>query len=323
MNPSLLGLPDYMDHEVGQRWVRALTHLWQDTTGRPIGDLPEDLETLRRWFDPVAQGARLRRELSDLPDCAEPWAGPSDPHTLAVASSKRLVTPEGRCALELLRTLPDHGGFIPAGEVVNYDRTLGAMYLAWSRHRLQSVLDLLAGTTKPLQIPAAGVVLALLVNRCTSPERALTRHAGGVQRDVLDQAFYSVVEAFADVLAPTRKKGSSSGRLVSGWMLYEAGRRLGDGFVVTDAKASAHGAVWIRSEAVEQVEEVLARDLARGHRARVTVARFQDAFDAMVRDLRRQLPNLASFGMAHERPVETARIRERMSEKLARQLAGS
>ncbi|HEX8303979.1 MAG TPA: hypothetical protein VF612_03805 [Jatrophihabitans sp.] len=253
------------------------------------------------------------------------WTDPGPPLTLFVSSMKRLVTPEGRCALDLLQSLPRDRTAYALVEVdfVPYERQLAAVYKDWSRHRLQSVIDLLAGTTKPLQIAAAGVVIALLVNRCTSEDRALTRFAAGTARDVVDAAFFKAVTSFATALAPARRGNPENAKLVSGWMLYEARRRLGDGLMVVDTRGGEDGKVWIEADAVDHVIEVIARDLARGHRVRVTPANFAAAFDALVDALRSELQGLASFGLGNERPLDTKRLKQRLIDSLQKQLVES
>lgn len=318
---SLLGLPPRLEGNEAERIRRALTETWTITVGAVPGDLQADLVTCRRWFDPVAQGQRLRRELSELKGLPSHLSDPGPPLTFPVSEDKRLVTPEGRCALELLEKSPRGVPLLVTdAETLRFERILGHLYADWSRHRLKSVVRLLTGTDKPLQIPAAGVVTALLVNRCTSEDRALTRFASGEARDVIDAAFFAPVEAFADILAPSRRGNKNDPHLVSGWPLYEARRRLGDGLVVVDARGGIDGKVWIRSERETEVVDKVARDLARGHRSRVTVTLLATAFDALVQGLRQELPNLAAFGLVHERPHETALLRERLLAIFARHL---
>ncbi len=285
--------------------------------GQEPAEIEQDLESCRRWFDPVAQGQRLRRDLAGLAALPPDIDDPGPPLTFHISEGKRLVTPEGRCVLDLLQGAPDgEVAVISDSLLLRYDRLLASLYRDWSRHRLQSVVDLLAGWTKPLQIPAAGVVIALLVNRCTNEKRALTRFASGSTREVVDRAFFTPVQAFADILAPSQRRNRSNPRLVSGWMLYEARRRLGDGLVVVDARGGVDGKVWIQPHAEPHVIEVVTRDLVRGHRARVTADRFAEAFDGLVLSLRRELPRLAGFGLVHERPIETANLRDRLIRSL-------
>lgn len=319
----LLGHPEDLARVDSTVALAALTSIWTETMGAEPADLEEDLALARRWFDPVAQGQRLRRELLAL-DATTVDGVPGPPWTLAVAPATHLVTPEGRCLIDYLSNRCANRPEGSTAKIVDaYDRLLGSLYREWSRHRIESVVGLLAGTDKPLQIPAAGVVIALLVNRCTDERRALTRFAGGPNKDLVDRAFFAPVQRFADVLAPSGRRDRSNQTFVSGWMLYEARRRLGYGLEVRDARGGNDGKVWIRPDAVPFVIRRVAQDLSRGHRAHATPDLFADAFDALVEELRVQLPSLAAFGLIHERPRDTARLRAQFLERLTElQLSG-
>lgn len=318
---SLLGLPAHLSAQSAQALRAALAATWFETVGAHPTDLESDLELCRRWFDPVAQGHRLRRELGELKDLSDSIEDPGPPLTFYVTAKKRLVTPEGRCALDLLDRLPSSAPNALGDDLlIPYDRILARLYQTWSRHRLQTVVDLLAGSTKPLQIPAAGVVIALLVNRCTSEDRALARFSSGPKRETVDRAFFAPVQAFADTLAPHRRGNRNDPKLVSGWMLYEARRRLGEGLVVVDARGGTDGKVWISPEAEPSVIDGVSRDLARGHRARVSIESFDLAFDRLVAELRTELPKLAAFGLVFERPRDTERLRQRFIDRLRHHL---
>lgn len=311
---SSLGFSSYITRAEAESIGSRLDSLWVETAGRPRLALTEDLEYSRRWFDPVAQGQRLRKELAALPGMPTEWSDPGQPWTIRVDASRFLLTPEGLCALDLLDGLPEDvpGHVLVPSQLAKYERLLNSLYREWSRHRLNSVIELLQGTTKPLQVPASGVVLALLVNRCTTEERALTRFASGAKREMVDKAFFAPVQAFSEAIAPGRRGNRNDPRLVSGWMLYEAGRRIGPGLVIQDAKKGQDGKVWLEGNAVDGVISLLARDLQRGHRTKVTAASFAQAFEMLVVNLRDELPALAPFGLAHERPLETARLRNHL-----------
>ena len=289
----------------------ALRSLWTLTMGQPTGELVDDLQALHRWFDPVAQGNRLRRDLAALPLPSAEWTDPGPPLTCAASGRRRLVTPEGRCLLQLLDVL-DQTPSLVEGVAVPLERLLLDTYRTWNRHRLDSVVALLDGDNKPLQIPAAGVVLALLVNRCTAEDRALTRFADDPARNVIDEAFFDAVSTFATSLVPQRRGTRANATLISGWMLYEAGRRIGHGLVVVETRGGKNGAVWIEESATEHVLDVVARDLARGHRSKVTVPALGAAFDVLVDALRGRMPQLAGYHLAHERPVATAQLRQQL-----------
>jgi hypothetical protein len=289
----------------------ALDELWFLSMKRSRNSLDADLQALRVWFDPVAQGQRLRRAVESLVAPTSSIANPGEPFTLSVGDSKLLVTPEGRCLMDLLDERGSESDvWLDRQSTASYDRRLANLYRVWCRHRIQTVVDLREGTTKPLQIPAAAVVIALLVNRCTSETRALTRFAAGTPRNVVDSAFFEPVKAFSDNIAPSKRRNSSDPKLVSGWMLYEAKRRLGNDLVVRDARQGSDGAVWIRENHETDVIDRIAKDLARGHRARVSQENFGRAFDALVVSLRQELSKLAGYGLVHERPSHTRRLRE-------------
>ena len=308
----VLGIAGFISRERATELISVLTEAWTAGFAQSPGDLDADLALARRWFDPIAQGQRLRREIAVLDALPEGVVAPEPPMTISVGPGRWLVTPEGRCALDLLERLPSYeaGHLITADQLAPYERRLAILYRDWSRHRLNSVIDLLKGATKPLQIPAAGIVVALLVNRSTAEERSLVRHTSEPARSVIDQAFFGPVQAFADALAPKRRRGNLSARLISGWMLYEVRRRVGDNMVLADARAGRDGAVWIRSAGIEDVIDTVSRDLVRGHRSRATAEGFHSAFDSLVDHLRRESSALAGYGLAHERPRETRRLRQ-------------
>jgi hypothetical protein len=313
---TVLGLPQKLDENHATALRSFLDQTWTTVTGKRPGELSDDLQVCKRWFDPIAQGQRLRRELADLPQIGD--AGdPGPPLTFNVGSGRLLVTPEGRCALHLLERFRGSPNLMLSDtDFLPYDRLLADLYRGWSRHRIQSVVDLLRGAEKPLQIPAAGVVLALLVNRCTSEDRALIRYPSGKPRDVVDRAFFKSVQAFADVLAPKSRANRMNPQLVSGWMLYEARRRLGDAMVTVDARGGHMGRVWIRQEQIDYVVSIVARDLMRGHRSRPSSSMVAKAFDSLVAALRSELPNLAGYGAVHERPPETVALRGKLVDAL-------
>ena len=315
---SLLGISGSITAELARQLILNLSGAWEAVFKEPIGDLGDDLVAARRWFDPVAQGQRLRREISNLDPMPSHFTDPQPPLTLSVGQGKWLVTPEGRCALDLLESLPKDQAvhYVTAAQIAPYERRLASLYRDWSRHRLNSVVELLAGTNMPLQIPAAGIVVALLVNRCTSQDRALVRFTSDPERSLVDKAFFAPVQVFADILAPNRRRSEISAQLIKGWMLHEARRRIGNAIVLTDEHDGQDGSVWIKAESEDAAVETVARDLVRGHRTRITPDLFAEAFDGLVAELRRESKALAGFGLAHERPRDTQRLRERFVDRL-------
>ena len=318
-----LGISGYLSRDRVEDLIIELSAAWATIFGVPPADLEGDLTLAKRWFDPVASGKRLRREIAALGALPSSLTNLKPPLMIHVGPEKWLVTPEGRCALDLLQRLPvDRSGYVVTdAEVAAYERRLAALYREWSRHRLDSVIALLAGTDKPLQIPAAGTVVALMVNRSTAKERALRRFADDPERRVVDEAFFGSVQAFVTALAPERPQSELSAQLRSGWMLFEVRRRVGDRMVFIDARNERDGAVWIKEKSIDDVIDIVSRDLVRGNRSRATPEQFAEAYDSLVDRLRQASPALAGFGLAHERPRNTQKLRERLTRRISHHLA--
>ena len=103
---DLLGISGRITAERVDELILDLSNAWAAVFGQPIGELDDDLALVRRWFDPVAQGQRLRREISELTPMPDGLNDPLPPLTVGLGTGKWLVTPEGRCALDLLQQLP-------------------------------------------------------------------------------------------------------------------------------------------------------------------------------------------------------------------------
>ena len=316
---TLLGISGSITAEKVDQQIQDLSKAWEVVFKKPVSNLDDDLNATRRWFDPVARGQRLRREIAKLDPMPNGLAGLKPPLTVQVEEGKLLVTPEGRCVLDLLQGLPRgrtvHN--VTQAEITPYERRLAKLYQSWSRHRLNSVVSLLEGTYRPIQIPAAGIVVALLVNRSTSPDRALIRFTSDPERGVVDKAFFAPIQKFSDILWPERRKSEISAHLITGWMVYEVRRRIGSAVVINDEREGKNGSLWIDSEYESSVIEVVARDLVRGHRVRVDKDRFLQAFDGLVAELRRESKALAGFGLSHERPRNTTRLRNLFADRLS------
>src|SRR5256885_10207583 len=52
-----------------------LDRTWTNMTGQHPGELNADLQLCKRWFDPIAQGHRLRRELAQVPSTTDSEIG--------------------------------------------------------------------------------------------------------------------------------------------------------------------------------------------------------------------------------------------------------
>ena len=88
-----LGFPSHMARAEAELLLSQIEFIWRNSFGVSLGDLDDDLRACKRWFDPVAQGQRLRRELSELPMLPSDFIDPGDPLTFRVGDRKLLVTP--------------------------------------------------------------------------------------------------------------------------------------------------------------------------------------------------------------------------------------
>ncbi|MDO9352923.1 MAG: hypothetical protein Q7T55_04470 [Solirubrobacteraceae bacterium] len=299
------GLPQRVAASRGRELADALESSWRSAFGYEPRNWLGDLEALKIFYDPVATGKRLREALSKVEETGSPLTPP-----MAISVGDRhLITPEGRAALELLReSLKQKGsdvGFDPA-LAAQLQADLLEAYRSWSRHRLLSVVDLLGGGAKPLQMPAMGSVLVLLVNRSDSRPRAIPRFRGDDNpraQEQIDAAVFACADAFASTLNRQSRRKPGKERLISGWTLHEITRRLPGALIIDDA------GVYVVAARKAEVIDLLAKELAQ--RAR-TGRQLEEAFDALVSEFRLRGPVLAAHQSLFERPGDTENLKERL-----------
>lgn len=285
--------------------------LWDDAVGSVTGELADDLGLLRkRFFDPVAQGKRLREELVSLPPRPGAAALP-DALRLLIDDQRAVITPEGRAAIELLRHPASKTGTISLDEAkaLDLERVLLDHYRRWTRHRIGQVVALLGD--EALRPPVIGVLLTLLVNRSIGPSRGVRRYFEGPERDAIDEAFREPVGRFAHAIDPGQRRSLAKERLISGWTLHELTRRYPAAIRIDEGDGVSH--VYIAEGSEDMLLDAVARALARKHVGLTTAG---NAFDELVGSLRDQGPTLAGYGMLFERPRETARLREGLLDAL-------
>lgn len=300
-----LGLADSYLREDAERLSTAMADLWQSAVG-PVDDFEADLRRLKSLFDPVATGARLRRELLALAP-APPTAGSLPAELALVIDDERVIpTPETRAAMEVLSVSDEGGGVVLLEEAAVFDAhaALLRLYREWGRHRLTSVIALMHGDERPLQVPAIGVAVALLVNRNTAPERALTRFSDRDDRRMVDETFFPPADAFSARVAPSARRSEEKEQLIGGWRLHEVVRRAPEALVIEPDR------VYIAAGAEAALIDVLATALAR--RESLTVEALSGGLQALVAELRARLPRLETLGLTFERPHETHRVVERL-----------
>jgi hypothetical protein len=309
--PDLFGLPTQLTRERALALVAALEDAWkaQAKDAFPL-DLQSDLRALTNFFDPLAREATLRRRLDDV----EP-ATIDLPPVLALdaGDGRMLVTPEGRVALELLRTMLEKPGatvVVESADVAAATALVADFYRSLTRKRLDKVRQLAAGEAAPMLPVAAAFVLLLLVNRSTTRERALDQIPGDPERRaVIDDAFAPALRAFATTLSGSFKERDRTLRglsLYQGYALTEARRRLGSRLRQEESR------LWIAEKDEQDVLAFLARDLSR----RADSDRILVAFDALVDNYRMTLPRVANLQLAHERPSHTDDLRRQLERLL-------
>jgi hypothetical protein len=185
-------------------------------------------------------------------------------------------------------------------------------YRKWALKRLRQVVDLRAGTgAEVMQAVAVGLVLALLVNRSDTPERAVVQW----DRDTpdgqdIDRAIYSGAEEFASVITPRSRRSSGEQTLKGGYALTEARRRLAERLVVVSDPELEGARIYVPERYRTEVIEFLGRDLAR--RPGLDVERLTIAFDRMVSAYRSATQALAYRSMIFERAADTVDMRNEL-----------
>jgi len=304
-------MPLVMDGQDVAHAQGVLGRAWEMQADRPTGEFGADLQALADWFDPKLRGQTLRDKLVELP--------PLDPGVMRLPAmillpcgdGRYLVTPEGRAWLECSRAPHAESGgqvIFSTAEAAPLERQLLATYRAWTRHRIEDVVEKRTGAGAPMLPTAAGIVLMLLVNRSLDAETAIRRVRDPMTQAKIDDVVADVLESFADVLGGASKRGRSREHfsLWSGYPLTEARRRLAGGLVL-DAN---EGFVYVERASEGQVIDFVARDIAR--RRGADEATVDAAFAALVDAYRRRLEDLSGLGSGFERVGRTDALRERL-----------
>lgn len=318
----VFGIPLTLTAAEASQLRALLSEVWELTYGEAPGEMEQDLGRCRDFFDPTVRGFKLRERIAALPEAS------TRTRTAALRLPGQIVTDAGdgrliagveaRLVLGLLeygyrRQAGGHWVLPTAAARAAENRALKA-YRAWSVRRLSDVIALRAGQGREvLQATSIGLVLALLVNRVDSSDRAVMRPGEGAGHPV-DGALHSAALAFADTITTGRKRSRDEigmtrsldeQRLLGGYMLSEARRRLAD-------KMSGYpDAVYIRPDAVGEVIRFLAGELARREK-HLTADQLSDAFAQLVEVFRGNARDLAAYNAIFESPAGTRALREEL-----------
>jgi hypothetical protein len=295
----------------------VLSQVWELTYGEAPAETEQDIARCRDFFDPTVRGFKLRERIATLPEVPESTRDAVfriAAQLVTDAGDGRLIAGvEARLVLDLLKDgyrhqsgghwiLPDAAARAAEGRALQAYRT-------WSVRKLSEAIALQAGQGKEaLQATSVGLMLALLVNRADSPERAVMRPDDGAGHPV-DEALHSAALAFAD--------GITAGRATTGKPRSPDERRLHGGYMLTEARRRLAGkmsgypeAVYIRPGATSEVVEFLAGELAR--RKNLTDDQLSDAFARLVDSFRANARSLAAHNAIFESPAATRNLREEL-----------
>jgi hypothetical protein len=316
---TVFGVPAVLTHAECAILLQDLTTLWGICYEAPISSLDDDLERCREFFNPIARGQTLRARLSQLEsppaDLATRLASYGEPLVLDAGEGGLLVGVEARLLIELLRTRQARAGHIvlPDTEISALQYRALGLYRAWALGRLRQVIDLRSGRGKePMQPIAVGIVLAILVNRSTTADRAVVQHDhDSADGQDVDPAIHAGANAFAAMIGTSsRGRSTSEQRLKGGYALTEARRRLAHRLALSAGSRPGEKLIFVPDVHVAEVVAFLGADLAR--RRSLTAAKLELAFDELARAFRAKAKALAYRSMVFDRPAETVDLRNRL-----------
>lgn len=318
---DVFGVPAVLTNTERTALLRDLKQLWTLTYGKDVADLENDLELCRRFYDPLARGHTLRERLSQLVAAPRNLKRSAQhylpPLVVDVGEGVVIVGVEARLMIGLL---DQHNGdedhlVISPPEIATIERRALETYRSWTMGRLNQVVALRSGQGREvMQAISVGLVIALLVNRSDSQERAIVQwdHASPDGKQV-DVAIYAGAERFAEAISGSRGGRSvSEQRLKSGYALTEARRRLAHRLAVVRDQDRQGALVYVPGGYRPEVVEFLARDLAR--RSSLTHETLWKGFDQLVQAFRESSVKLAHRSMVFERAADTAALRRELGE---------
>lgn len=303
--------------------MEALTALWVIQFGTSMQTAELDLEALRAWFDPLARGERLRAQLSGLGDAVLP-ASIDEPYAVDAGDGRRLVTPEGRLLVDLLRSAvasPTAGLdvlIINSGQATRSERILVETYRSWAQRRLRDVIALEQGKSTPLLPQGIGQVLLLLLNGSVGAKCALRTLPDPAANSRVEDACAQVVEAFTNHISPPRPGQPRSRRhysIYGGYALSEAKRRLGP-LLQDVSNPDGTKMIFIREGGQNKAISRLSTELSRRRTRQLTRNAVESAVDAAIGVYQVVRPVLASYNLAFGREVQSWAVRDRLLQGL-------
>lgn len=306
---TLFGVSRGLDPEELVEMEDFLREAWQAQYGQPPSTLVADLERLRDIFKTGASGKRLREVVSTLRRLPRRPPSVSDETFVAIDERRGLVTPEGRAVLEQLTLMREAGEQVLTREaLLRATASVAHAYGSWQREWLTRQV----GQTS-LRPGTYGIVLLLLLNGSVSRETALRLPSSADEERALAGAVIPVVDAFATRLGGQEMSEREAQRLRSNWRLTEARKHLFERVRADEAEGDAF--VWIDDEG--RTIELLAERLAA--RRDLDLPTFQSALAAAADAYTESRPQLATWGLAHDRANHTRHVLSRLESHFIRE----
>jgi hypothetical protein len=322
---TLFGLPLVLERDDALTLAEDLRALLERQLGRVVKTVDADLTALAEVFDPSRPGSSLRDALGNLPPPPVIKSRLLKRSGLLIdAEGACLVGPEARLALEVMSDAlsdPSDPVVVPVSAPCMAQAELYARYREWVFQRIETALRLSSGRADTMRPLTAAWLLFLLVNGSRGVETGVLRPPSSVDEARLEGAIANILHAFADTIATTDRPVRPFG-LDSNWVLSEASRRAPDVMGEHRRRAGEPKIHYLRPGSEARTVAIIARELSR-RRNPPSPALIQSAFDRLVAEYRRQLPILASAGMAHENRAATRQIQIELERALDRHAPAS
>jgi hypothetical protein len=300
-----------------------LETLWHELFGVAAKELVPDLKKLRKdWFGPRVSLASLRKRIGDLKGSTSVrLASGFDPPLVLRAGAGHVVTPEGRVALEQLRT--EDGA---TTLVVKEHPTLVETYREWSQEKLHQAVDGLEGRGELMYPVSIAAVIVLLCHGASSEDAALVipRDAPGALVDALRAPLLA-----AAALIPGDDGEPGVVDLETPFEGYPVGRartRLGHATLCRRPERGAQEpgmpvTLWIPTSEHERVEGVLADELGVRRRA-MSVADAEHAVKGIIAAYEDSCPVLARHALEPASAVDASELARRLIARIHTLAAG-
>lgn len=276
------------------------------------------LSFLKEITSPVKRESSIRELISRVAPSAEPPASPfADQLFHHVEARRWIISREGLEIMQLLavnRPKDEEPVYLSMEAVATIATRVAEAYRETSCTRLNNVAALLNGAAGPLLPAPLASLFLLLINRATSEERALPRYPRERHQLVdIAMAFREGILRIGRLINP----GLEPPKLlreweVGGYAMSEINRRLlAPG--LANQKVGGKGetsieVVYIHPASVDDAQHLLALELRRRFSNKEDIDWFfEEALTIYSNTVR---PTLATFGLAHERPMATNQLRQ-------------